>query len=85
MNQNQNRPFARAAASRGNPVPQKVRVTIHDVDKDPSPKLFVVNRGPSMFKQPSVVSFIYRGEDGEPKVSYSPVTITQWQPEERKY
>ena len=25
------------------------------------------------------------GEDGEPKVSYSPVTITQWQPEERKY
>jgi succinate dehydrogenase / fumarate reductase flavoprotein subunit len=23
--------------------------------------------------------------DGEPKVSYSPVTITQWQPEERKY
>jgi succinate dehydrogenase / fumarate reductase flavoprotein subunit len=28
---------------------------------------------------------IARGEDGEPKVSYSPVTITQWQPEERKY
>jgi succinate dehydrogenase / fumarate reductase flavoprotein subunit len=28
---------------------------------------------------------INRGEDGEPKVSYSPVTITQWQPEERKY
>ena len=28
---------------------------------------------------------ITRGEDGEPKVSYSPVTITQWQPEERKY
>jgi succinate dehydrogenase / fumarate reductase flavoprotein subunit len=28
---------------------------------------------------------ISRGEDGEPKVSYSPVTITQWQPEERKY
>jgi succinate dehydrogenase / fumarate reductase flavoprotein subunit len=25
------------------------------------------------------------GEDGEPMVSYSPVTITQWQPEERKY
>jgi len=24
-------------------------------------------------------------EDGSPKVSYSPVTITQWQPEERKY
>jgi succinate dehydrogenase / fumarate reductase flavoprotein subunit len=23
--------------------------------------------------------------DGEPQVSYSPVTITQWQPEERKY
>ncbi len=28
---------------------------------------------------------ISRGGDGEPKVSYSPVTITQWQPEERKY
>jgi len=28
---------------------------------------------------------ISRGEDGAPKVSYSPVTITQWQPEERKY
>ncbi len=27
---------------------------------------------------------ISRGEDG-PVVSYSPVTITQWQPEERKY
>ena len=25
-----------------------------------------------------------RGEDG-PKISYSPVTITQWQPQERKY
>jgi succinate dehydrogenase / fumarate reductase flavoprotein subunit len=25
------------------------------------------------------------GADGEPQVSYSPVTITQWQPEERKY
>ncbi len=25
------------------------------------------------------------GDDGKPKVSYSPVTITQWQPEERKY
>ncbi|HEY1457116.1 MAG TPA: FAD-binding protein [Solirubrobacteraceae bacterium] len=24
-------------------------------------------------------------EDGSPRVSYSPVTITQWQPEERKY
>jgi succinate dehydrogenase / fumarate reductase flavoprotein subunit len=23
--------------------------------------------------------------DGEPQISYSPVTITQWQPEERKY
>jgi succinate dehydrogenase / fumarate reductase flavoprotein subunit len=23
--------------------------------------------------------------DGEPKISYSPVTITQWEPEERKY
>jgi succinate dehydrogenase / fumarate reductase, flavoprotein subunit len=23
--------------------------------------------------------------DGEPRISYSPVTITQWQPEERKY
>jgi succinate dehydrogenase flavoprotein subunit len=22
---------------------------------------------------------------GEPRISYSPVTITQWQPEERKY
>jgi succinate dehydrogenase / fumarate reductase flavoprotein subunit len=28
---------------------------------------------------------ITRGAEGEPKVSYSPVTITQWQPEERKY
>jgi succinate dehydrogenase / fumarate reductase flavoprotein subunit len=25
------------------------------------------------------------GADGEPTISYSPVTITQWQPEERKY
>jgi succinate dehydrogenase / fumarate reductase flavoprotein subunit len=25
------------------------------------------------------------GAGGEPQVSYSPVTITQWQPEERKY
>jgi succinate dehydrogenase / fumarate reductase flavoprotein subunit len=28
---------------------------------------------------------IARGADGGPEVSYSPVTITQWQPEERKY
>ena len=28
----------------------------------------------------------YDPESGEaPKISYSPVTITQWQPEERKY
>jgi succinate dehydrogenase / fumarate reductase flavoprotein subunit len=26
-----------------------------------------------------------RGANGEPEISYSPVTITQWQPEERKY
>ena len=25
------------------------------------------------------------GADGGPQVSFSPVTITQWQPEERKY
>jgi succinate dehydrogenase flavoprotein subunit len=25
------------------------------------------------------------GEDGSPAISYSPVTITQWEPEERKY
>jgi succinate dehydrogenase / fumarate reductase, flavoprotein subunit len=25
------------------------------------------------------------GAEGEPQISYSPVTITQWQPEERKY
>ena len=25
------------------------------------------------------------GPDGEPHITYSPVTITQWQPEERKY
>jgi succinate dehydrogenase / fumarate reductase flavoprotein subunit len=25
------------------------------------------------------------GSDGDPHVSFSPVTITQWQPEERKY
>ena len=28
---------------------------------------------------------VTRGDDGGPEVSYSPVTITQWQPEERKY
>ena len=28
---------------------------------------------------------IARNGDDEPHVSYSPVTITQWQPEERKY
>jgi succinate dehydrogenase / fumarate reductase flavoprotein subunit len=28
---------------------------------------------------------ITRAADGTPEVSYSPVTITQWQPEERKY
>jgi succinate dehydrogenase flavoprotein subunit len=28
---------------------------------------------------------ITRAEDGSPQISYSPVTITQWQPEERKY
>jgi succinate dehydrogenase / fumarate reductase flavoprotein subunit len=28
---------------------------------------------------------ITRGDDGEPVISYSPVTITQWQPEVRKY
>jgi hypothetical protein len=27
---------------------------------------------------------VTRGEDGSPELSYSPVTITQWQPEERK-
>ena len=25
------------------------------------------------------------GGDGQPHISYSPVTITHWQPEERKY
>jgi succinate dehydrogenase / fumarate reductase flavoprotein subunit len=25
------------------------------------------------------------GEDGSPEISYSPVTITQWRPEERTY
>jgi succinate dehydrogenase / fumarate reductase flavoprotein subunit len=28
---------------------------------------------------------VTRGEDGEPVLSYSPVTITRWQPEVRKY
>ena len=28
---------------------------------------------------------ITRGDDGAPEISYSPVTITQWQPEVRKY
>ena len=28
---------------------------------------------------------ITRGDDGSPEISYSPVTITQWQPEVRKY
>ncbi len=28
---------------------------------------------------------ITRGDDGEPVISYSPVTITRWQPEVRKY
>ena len=28
---------------------------------------------------------ITRNGDDDPQVSYSPVTITQWQPEERKY
>ena len=28
---------------------------------------------------------VTRGEDGHPVLSYSPVTITQWQPEVRKY
>jgi succinate dehydrogenase / fumarate reductase flavoprotein subunit len=28
---------------------------------------------------------ITRGADGEPEISYSPVTITKWQPEVRKY
>jgi succinate dehydrogenase / fumarate reductase flavoprotein subunit len=28
---------------------------------------------------------ITRGEDGSPQISDSPVTITQWEPEERKY
>ncbi len=28
---------------------------------------------------------ITRGDDGEPEISYSPVTITQWEPEVRKY
>ncbi|HWC25018.1 MAG TPA: FAD-binding protein [Solirubrobacteraceae bacterium] len=28
---------------------------------------------------------VTRGDDGEPELSYSPVTITKWQPEVRKY
>ena len=28
---------------------------------------------------------VTRGVDGEPEISYSPVTITKWQPEVRKY
>jgi succinate dehydrogenase / fumarate reductase flavoprotein subunit len=28
---------------------------------------------------------VTRGADGEPQISYSPVTITKWQPEVRKY
>jgi succinate dehydrogenase / fumarate reductase flavoprotein subunit len=28
---------------------------------------------------------VTRGPDGEPEISYSPVTITKWQPEVRKY
>jgi succinate dehydrogenase / fumarate reductase flavoprotein subunit len=28
---------------------------------------------------------VTRGSDGEPEISYSPVTITKWQPEVRKY
>ncbi len=28
---------------------------------------------------------ITRDDDGSPKISYSPVTITRWQPEVRKY
>ncbi|MGH2943137.1 MAG: succinate dehydrogenase/fumarate reductase flavoprotein subunit, partial [Solirubrobacteraceae bacterium] len=28
---------------------------------------------------------VTRGADGEPEISYSPVTITRWQPEVRKY
>jgi succinate dehydrogenase / fumarate reductase flavoprotein subunit len=26
-----------------------------------------------------------RGDDGSPEISYSPVTITRWEPEVRKY
>ena len=59
------RPVIRPGA-RANPIPPKTRVTIHDVAKDPSPKLFVVNMGPKLFKQPSITSFTYRGDDGEP-------------------
>jgi succinate dehydrogenase / fumarate reductase flavoprotein subunit len=28
---------------------------------------------------------ITRGDDGDPEISYSSVTITKWQPEVRKY
>jgi succinate dehydrogenase / fumarate reductase flavoprotein subunit len=28
---------------------------------------------------------VTRGDEGEPEISYSPVTITRWQPEVRKY
>jgi succinate dehydrogenase / fumarate reductase flavoprotein subunit len=28
---------------------------------------------------------VTRGDDGEPEISYSPVTITKWEPEVRKY
>ena len=28
---------------------------------------------------------VTRGTDGEPHISYSPVTITKWEPEVRKY
>ena len=28
---------------------------------------------------------VTRGDDGTPQISYSPVTITKWEPEVRKY
>jgi succinate dehydrogenase / fumarate reductase flavoprotein subunit len=28
---------------------------------------------------------VITNEDGQPRVSYAPVTITKWQPEERRY
>jgi succinate dehydrogenase / fumarate reductase, flavoprotein subunit len=31
------------------------------------------------------ISLNGNGRAGEPQVSYSPVTMTQWEPEERKY